>query len=447
MAATADNFFSRMDMGYKGMDLDELAVEQLEIMVTSLDEVVVEEADQESYKGMLVYEEEDEEDEEDEEVEEVEEVEEDAEYEEYAVDEEAEEAEEAEEYVEDAESEEAEGYDEDEEGEEVDNMVDDVNDEIAMIRAAPGNRYQGRVIAVEYGGALIDLDGKSSGILTVKESAAESLRDMHNLLEVGQSIDVEVIQSENYEGRPVLSLRRIQVRDSWDRVLQRQANDETLDGVIVAVNRGGCICTVDGLRAFLPGSHCIGGNPSVDMIGTTIPVKFIEVNVDIGKIVVSNRRAVIENELADLNRGDVIEGVVSGVRPYGVFVELRGGMSGLLHISQVSYERVESLDSIFYDGMRVKVMVIDHDKVNGRVALSTKTLEAEPGDLIRDPSRVFESAEANALQYHEKMNLERRAREEVAMNIVRGLREEGEEVSTIVIKILLFTYLMRREVI
>ncbi|CAN0473425.1 unnamed protein product, partial [Laminaria digitata] len=149
---------------------------------------------------------------------------------------------------------------------------------------------------------------------------------------------------------------------------------------------------VQGLRGFLPGSHMCGGLPTEEAVGQTMSFKFLEVNAESSKLVVSNRRAVLEQEMKELSRGDVVEGHVKAIKPYGAFVEIRG-MSGLLHISQISFDRIEDLPSIMQMGMKLKCMIIDHDKVNGRIALSTKTLEPEPGDMIKNPQKVYDMAE------------------------------------------------------
>ena len=124
--------------------------------------------------------------------------------------------------------------------------------------------------------------------------------------------------------------------------------------------------------------------------------------------------------MADLSRGDLVTGIVKALKPYGAFVEV-GGMSGLLHISQISYDRIEDLEKVLQPGMQVKCMIIDHDKVNGRIALSTKTLEPKAGDMIRDPQMVFDMAEETAINYHKKMEEERLQREQTARDLVLGL--------------------------
>lgn len=127
--------------------------------------------------------------------------------------------------------------------------------------------------------------------------------------------------------------------------------------------------------------------------------------------------------MKELSRGDVLQGVVKAIKPYGAFVEING-MSGLLHISQISYDRVEDINTVLQMNTLIKCMIIDHDKVNGRIALSTKTLEPEPGDMLRDSKKVFDLAEKTAAEYHERMESERKAREEAAKDIVMGLGDD-----------------------
>merc|ERR1712238_141815 len=157
-----------------------------------------------------------------------------------------------------------------------------------------------------------------------------------------------------------------------------------------------------------------------DENGQILQLKFLEVNQENNKLVVSNRKAVVETQMANLSRGDLVEGSVQALKPYGAFIEV-GGMSGLLHISQISYDRIEDLEKVLQPGMAVKCMIIDHDKVNGRIALSTKTLEPNPGDMLRDSQKVFDMAEDSAEKYHTKMEEERKARESAARDIVLGL--------------------------
>jgi small subunit ribosomal protein S1 len=281
---------------------------------------------------------------------------------------------------------------------------------------------KGSVIEYGNGGCIVDIGAKASAFLPEQEAALiQPLgSEISDLVELNTELDFQIISEEDENGQLLVSRRRIQYRAAWDTILGLQEEDAILEAQVIGVNRGGAICLVEGLRAFLPGSHLAGQLPTEDLIGQSLQLKFLEVNQENNKLVVSNRKAVVEQQMADLSRGDLVSGIVKALKPYGAFVEV-GGMSGLLHISQISYDRIEDLEKVMQPGMPVKCMIIDHDKVNGRIALSTKTLEPEPGDMLRDPDMVFEKAEDTAQKYHERMEAERKAREEAARDIVLGL--------------------------
>jgi len=281
---------------------------------------------------------------------------------------------------------------------------------------------KGQCIQYEPKGVIVDIGAKASAFLPEAEAALiqPAGSTVNDLVNLNEDMEFQIISEEDENGQLMVSIRRIQYRSAWETILQMQSEDAILEAEVISVNRGGAICLVEGLRAFLPGSHLAGKMATEDLIGTVLPLKFLEVNQENNKLVVSNRKAVVETQMADLSRGDLVEGTVQALKPYGAFIEV-GGMSGLLHISQISYDRIEDLEQVLQPGMPVKCMIIDHDKVNGRIALSTKTIEPNPGDMIRDSAKVFEMAEESAVKYHTKMEEERQARESAARDIVLGL--------------------------
>jgi small subunit ribosomal protein S1 len=290
---------------------------------------------------------------------------------------------------------------------------------------------RGTVVQYDRGGCIVDIGAKASAFLPLGEAALIQPgegRNIESLIMIDDERNFEIISEEDENGQLMVSLRRIQYREAWEKIVAKQATDQAFDAECVSVNRGGAIFLVEGLRAFLPGSHLTGRLPDDDLVGQTLPLKFLEVNQEENKLVVSNRRAVVETQMEDLSRGDVIEGVVKALKPYGAFVEV-GGMSGLLHISQISMDRIVDIERVLQPGQRVKCMIIDHDKVNGRIALSTKTLEPEPGDMMRDPDRVYAMAEETARVYLEKQEAERKKREASAKDIVLGLGDALDDLS------------------
>ena len=285
-------------------------------------------------------------------------------------------------------------------------------------------------VAVEYSGSgcLVDIGAKASAFLPEQEAALviPDGSSMSDIVPLDQPIEFQIISEEDENGQLLVSIKRIQYKKAWEIVKQKAADDSVIEAPVIAVNRGGAICLVEGLRAFLPGSHLAGQLPDENLIGQTLPLKFLEVNTETNKLVVSNRKAVVEQQMEDLSRGDVVSGVVKAIKPYGAFVEV-GGMSGLLHISQISYDHISDLERVLQPGMVIKCMIIDHDKVNGRIALATKTLEAEPGDMLKDSAAVFAKAEETAAAYHARMEKEQQAREATARNIVLGLGDSLDD--------------------
>jgi small subunit ribosomal protein S1 len=280
-----------------------------------------------------------------------------------------------------------------------------------------GEFITGRVIDMDDNGATLEIGGKMSGFIPIREVALLPVRHMSEVLEMGQEVTGSVLGW--IKGMPVISLRTQALAGAWEDILKARAADITFDVEVMDVNKGGAVCSAFGVRAFLPGSH-FEGMADESMIGSFIKVKFLDVVEAEGKVVVSQRRASGETR-AELKRGDVLPAVVTGLRNYGAFVEVEGGTAGLLHISQISYDRIENLETLFTIGQSVKVMVIDFDKATGKVALSTKTLEPNPGDMLRDMASVFEKAEATAKLYHERVDAERVAREAASKDIVAGL--------------------------
>lgn len=279
-------------------------------------------------------------------------------------------------------------------------------------------------VAVEYEptGCLVDIGAKSSAYLPLKEAGLvlPETPNWDELVPLDTPMEFSIISEEDENGQLIVSLKRLQYKKAWEDIKALSDSDAVVKANVVAVNRGGAICIVNGLRAFLPGSHLTGLLPDEDLIGTELPLKFLEVNSETGKLVVSHRKAVVEVQMADLSRGDVVDGVVKALKTYGAFVDV-GDMSGLLHISQISHDRIQNLEDVLHPGMPIKCMIIDHDKVNGRIALSTKTLEAEAGDMLKDSASVFANAEETAVVYHARLEDERRQREETARDIVMNL--------------------------
>jgi small subunit ribosomal protein S1 len=138
------------------------------------------------------------------------------------------------------------------------------------------------------------------------------------------------------------------------------------------------------------------------LVGQTLPVKFIEVDEEKNRLVASHRLATDLVSGEGLDVGDVVTGIVQAVKPYGAFVDV-GGQSGLLHISQISHERIVAVENVLSPGDELKVLILSKDKERGRLSLSTKKLEPNHGDMLRNPSLVYEKAEEMGKLFRERV--------------------------------------------
>lgn len=299
-----------------------------------------------------------------------------------------------------------------------------------MLSFERGDTCDGVVLGFEPNGALVDIGVKSSAYVTLTESAIEKPSRPEEVFELGGSYTFQIISREDENGQLMLSRRRILYDEAWGAAAEILAEDKSVEATVVAVNRGGAMMSVNGLRAFLPGSHYLPGQtPPEELVGSKLSVKLLDVDRDNNRLVVSHRKALVDQTIKNMSVGSVLEGVVTAVKPYGAFIDV-GGMSGLLHISQISCDHISNVESVLPLGKAIKCMVISQDKGKGRVALSTKTLEAEPGDMLKNQDKVFAEAEATAAKYQERLQAERKAREEAAQDVIFGLEsvfsESGE---------------------
>ena len=137
-------------------------------------------------------------------------------------------------------------------------------------------------------------------------------------------------------------------------------------------------------------------------MGEDLPLKFLEVDEERNRLVLSHRRALVERKMNGLEVGQVVIGSVRGIKPYGAFIDI-GGVSGLLHISEISHDHIDTPSSVFEVNDELKVMIIDLDAERGRISLSTKQLEPEPGAMLKDRESVYAQAEAMAEKYRLKL--------------------------------------------
>ena len=267
---------------------------------------------------------------------------------------------------------------------------------------SPGDVVPGTVFSIEPRGALIDIGAKTAAYIPIQEMSINRVDSPEEVLQSNETREFFILTDENEDGQLTLSIRRIEYLRAWERVRQLQAEDATVRSGVFATNRGGALVRIEGLRGFIPGSHISTRKPKEELVGEDLPLKFLEVDEERNRLVLSHRRALVERKMNRLEVGEVVIGTVRGIKPYGAFIDI-GGVSGLLHISEISHEHIDTPHSVFNVNDEVKVMIIDLDAERGRISLSTKQLEPEPGDMIKNRDLVYDKAEEMAAKYREQL--------------------------------------------
>jgi small subunit ribosomal protein S1 len=267
---------------------------------------------------------------------------------------------------------------------------------------SPGDIVAGTVFSLEPRGALIDIGAKTAAYIPIQEMSINRVENPEEVLQSNETREFFILTDENEDGQLTLSIRRIEYMRAWERVRQLQAEDATVRSQVFATNRGGALVRIEGLRGFIPGSHISTRKAKEDLLNEELPLKFLEVDEERNRLVLSHRRALVERKMNRLEVGEVVIGAVRGIKPYGAFIDI-GGVSGLLHISEISHDHIETPSSVLKVNDELKVMIIDLDADRGRISLSTKQLEPEPGAMVKNPQLVYDHAEEMAAKFREKM--------------------------------------------
>ncbi|MFP4456519.1 MAG: 30S ribosomal protein S1 [Clostridia bacterium] len=306
-----------------------------------------------------------------------------------ATEEEAETVEEVEEESTSQEDTEEDTSEEDEEDEEEDeeqptNMEDMLDDDFASLKK--GSIVNGTVVRVNDDEVLVDIGFKSEGIVTLRELTNDRTLTPSDLVEEGDEIEVFVLRVSDDNGNPVLSKRRAESIAAWNKVKESYENEEDVTGRVVEAVKGGLLVDVMGMRAFLPAS-LVDRNYVPDLsvfTGEDITAKVIEIDRQKRRVVLS-RQAYLEEIYKKqqeetwntLEEGQVIKGIVQRITNFGAFVDV-GAVDGLVHISELSWGRVEHPSEVLNEGDEVTVKVLSVDREKERVSLSIRQVTDDP---------------------------------------------------------------------
>ncbi|KAB5485663.1 MULTISPECIES: 30S ribosomal protein S1 [Flagellimonas] len=260
------------------------------------------------------------------------------------------------------------------------NFVDTADEEVV----------EGKVVHMTDREAIIDINAKSEGVISLNE-----FRYNPNL-KVGDKVEVLIDIREDKTGQLVLSHRKARTIMAWDRVNAAHDKEEIVQGFVKCRTKGGMIVDVFGIEAFLPGSQ-IDVKPIRDYdqyVGKTMEFKVVKINHEFKNVVVSHK-ALIEADIEEqkkeiigqLEKGQVLEGVVKNITSYGVFIDL-GGVDGLIHITDLSWSRINHPNEVVELDQKLNVVILDFDDNKSRIQLGLKQLEKHPWDALGDEIKV-----------------------------------------------------------
>ncbi|WP_108245022.1 30S ribosomal protein S1 [Muricauda brasiliensis] len=260
------------------------------------------------------------------------------------------------------------------------NFVDTADEEVV----------EGEVVHMTDREAIIDINAKSEGVISLNEFR------YNPDLKVGDKVEVLIDIREDKTGQLVLSHRKARTIKAWERVNNAHDKEEIVTGFVKCRTKGGMIVDVFGIEAFLPGSQ-IDVKPIRDYdqyVGKTMEFKVVKINHEFKNVVVSHK-ALIEADIEEqkkeiigqLEKGQVLEGVVKNITSYGVFIDL-GGVDGLVHITDLSWSRINHPNEVVDLDQKLNVVILDFDDNKSRIQLGLKQLEKHPWDALGDEIKV-----------------------------------------------------------
>ncbi len=285
-------------------------------------------------------------------------------------------------------------------------LPDDIGDDFeraidaTVLQFKEGDIVEGSVVSVDAEGAMVDIGYKSEGLIPVRELSIRNNVDPKGVVAVGDRVEAVVLDMEDDEGRMILSKKRAMYERAWGRIQEVSDADGTVEGTVIEVVKGGLIVDI-GLRGFLPASLVdLRRVRDLDpFIGDTITAKVIELDRQRNNVVLS-RRAYLEEALAEersgfldnLQEGEVREGTISSVVNFGAFVDL-GGMDGLVHVSELSWQHVNHPGELVKVGDRVTVKVLEVDRDRERISLSIRQTSDDPWNVFAEAHEIGDVVE------------------------------------------------------
>ncbi|MBO7711562.1 MAG: S1 RNA-binding domain-containing protein [Lachnospiraceae bacterium] len=256
-----------------------------------------------------------------------------------------------------------------------------------------GDKLTGTVISVTDDEIIVDLGYYTDGIIRLDEASDDPSFSLKDRVQVGQKITATVVRKDDGAGHILLSMREAAQLMAWDRLKELKETGANVSVKISGVTKAGAIANLEGMRAFIPASKLSLGYVEEDdlanWIGKSIETRVIEAEQEGKKLILSAKEILREKQreerkarIAGVEVGTVTEGKVETIKPYGAFVNLGDGLSGLVHVSQISQKRIKDPGEVLKEGDTVKVKIIANK--DGKISLSMKVLEEAPVQEVRE---------------------------------------------------------------
>ena len=332
--------------------------------------------------------------------------------------------------------------------------------DLQMKQLRVGDMIEGVVVSASHKEILVDVGAKSEGIITGLElsEADKSYRAM----QPGDKISAIIAQIENAQGYIVLSLKKAEKDRKWQDAEEAYEGSLVIDATVIEYNKGGLLCDCLGLRGFIPLSHldrvhfandvakfAAGSEAELKeslkiLSGKTLRVKVIELDKEKNRFVLSEKDALTtyseesrKKRLSEIEMGSTVEGIVTGIMPFGIFVDL-DGVEGLVHISEIAWEKVSHPSNYFKVGQKVKVMVLGVDEDSNKLALSVKKLTPNPWETVEDKYPVGTTVKgvvSKIVPFGAFVTLEKGLDGLIHISEAESPLEEGDKVSAVVIQV------------
>jgi ribosomal protein S1/(E)-4-hydroxy-3-methyl-but-2-enyl pyrophosphate reductase len=272
-------------------------------------------------------------------------------------------------------------------------------------RVRRGERISGTIVQVRDTEVLVDVGGKSEGIIPRSELSAYEAENIHDALKVGDQIEVLVLKRENDEGHPVLSKRRVDQEKNWERLNNALETGAIVTGKVIEVVKGGLLVDV-GVRGFIPASLVEMGfvEDLKPYVGREIRLKVIECERSSNKLVLSAKAVLLEEAQQrkketweKISEGQTVKGVVRRLTSFGAFVDI-GGVDGLLHVSEMAWYRVNHPADVLKEGDELEVYILALDREQEKISLGLKQLLPNPWDTVDEKYPVGAIVDAKVMR-------------------------------------------------